>query len=56
MNILTLKQALKHGLKLKKVHRAISFYQRHWLKAYIDKTQNQGSKLKMSLKKTSLSL
>ena len=37
MNISTLKQALKHGLKLKKVHRAISFYQSHWLKEYLDK-------------------
>ena len=37
VNISTLKQALKHRLKLKKVHRAISFYQSHWLKVYIDK-------------------
>ena len=37
MNISTLKQALKHGLKLKKVHRAISFDQSHWLKVYLDK-------------------
>ena len=37
VNISTLKQALNHGLKLEKVHRAISFYQSNWLKVYIDK-------------------
>ena len=31
-----LKQALKHGLILTKVHRAIKFNQRSWLKKYID--------------------
>ena len=30
------KQALNHGLKLKKVHRAIMFRQEAWLKPYID--------------------
>ena len=30
------KQALKHGLKLKKVYRAIAFYQEPWLEPYID--------------------
>ena len=33
----TLKQALDHGLSLKKVHRVISFRQEAWLKPYIDK-------------------
>ena len=32
----SLKQALNHGLKLKKVHRIIEFNQEAWLKAYID--------------------
>ena len=32
-----LKQALNHGLKLKKVHNAISFSQDAWLKPYIDR-------------------
>ena len=31
-----LKQALNHGLVLKKVHRVISFNQDEWLKAYIE--------------------
>ena len=31
-----LKQALDHGLKLKKVHRVIEFEQEAWLKKYID--------------------
>ena len=32
----TLKQALNHGLKLKKIHRFIEFNQEAWLKPYID--------------------
>ena len=31
-----LKQALNHGLKLKKIHRLIEFNQESWLKPYID--------------------
>ena len=31
-----MKQALNHGLKLKKVHRIIEFNQKAWLKQYID--------------------
>ena len=31
-----LKQALNHGLKLKKVHRIIQFKQKAWLKVYTD--------------------
>ena len=34
--ITALKQALKHGLKLKKVHKAIAFHQEACLKKYID--------------------
>ena len=32
----SLKQALNHGLKLKKIHRVIEFSQKAWLKPYID--------------------
>jgi hypothetical protein len=32
-----LKHALAQGLQLKKIHRGVKFYQRPWLKAYIDK-------------------
>ena len=35
-HISSLKQALNHGLILKKVHRVIKFNQRAWLKEYID--------------------
>ena len=35
-HINTLKQALFHGLKLKKIHRVIEFNQEAWLKPYID--------------------
>ena len=36
VHINSLKQALNHGLKLKKIHRIIEFNQGAWLKAYID--------------------
>ena len=36
VHIRYLKQALNHGLILKKVHRVIQFNQKAWLKAYID--------------------
>ena len=35
-HINTLKQALNHGLKFKKIHRVIEFNQETWLKPYID--------------------
>ena len=35
VHIKTLDQALKHGLKLKKVHRVIKFQQNRGMKAYI---------------------
>ena len=34
--IKSLKQALSHGLKFKKIHRIIEFNQEAWLKPYID--------------------
>ena len=36
VHIKSLKQALSHGLKLKKIHRVIEFNQEAWLKPYID--------------------
>ena len=36
MHIRVLKQALNHGVELRKVHRIIQFNQKDWLKAYID--------------------
>ena len=36
VHISILKQALDHGLKLKKVHRVIEFNHKAWLKKYID--------------------
>ena len=36
VHIRSLKQALNHGLKLKKVHRIIEFNQEAWFKPYID--------------------
>ena len=35
-HIRNLKQALEHGLKLKKVHKLIAFYPEAWLKPYIE--------------------
>ena len=51
-----IKQALNYGLKLKKVHRAIQFNQKAWLKPYIDinKKIKKRSK-KWTWKKISLS-
>ena len=36
VHVMSLNQTLKHGLKLKKVQKEISFYQEAWLKEYID--------------------
>ena len=36
VHIKALKKTLKHGIKLKIVHKEISFYQEAWLKEYID--------------------
>ena len=36
IHIRALKQALNHGLILKKAHRVVQFNQRAWLKSYID--------------------
>ena len=46
-----LKKALKHGLVLKKVHRAISFNQDEWLKPYIEINNKLRTKNKLRGKK-----
>ena len=40
IHIRNLKQALSHGLALKKAHRVIKINQNAWLKPYIDMTAN----------------
>ena len=55
VHIRSLKQALNHGLILKKVHRVIQFNQEAWLKPYIDMNTELRKKAKMTLKRTSLS-
>ena len=36
VHVNSLKQALNHGVKLKKIHRIIEFNKKEWLKTYID--------------------
>ena len=50
-HINALKQALNHGLKLKKIHRVIEFNQKEWLKPYIDMNTELRKVAKMILKK-----
>ena len=52
VHIRALKQALNHGLILKKVHKVIQFMQEEWLKPYID-MNTKLKKAKMVLKKIS---
>ena len=55
VHIKSLKQAVNHGLKLKKVPRIIEFNQKAWLKPYTDMNIELRKIAKMTLKKTSLS-
>ena len=50
IHIRVLKQALNHGLVLKKVHRVIQFNQKDWLKPYIDMNTKLRKEVKMILK------
>ena len=50
VHIRALKQVLKHGL-LKKVHKAIAFYQKAWLKEYIDINTELRNKAKNDFEK-----
>ena len=53
VHIKNLKQTLEHDLKLKKVHKAIAFYQEAWLKPYIELNTELNKKMqKTILKKT----
>ena len=47
VHIRALKQALKHGVKLKKVHKVLQFNQKVWLKPYI----NMNTELRKQAKK-----
>ena len=49
--IRNLKQALNHGLVLKKVHRLIKFNQKAWLKPYIGIKTDLAKKQRVILKK-----
>ena len=55
IHIRNLKQALNHGLVLKKVHSVIKFNQNALLKPYIDMNTDLKKKQKMILKKIFLS-
>ena len=54
-HIRALKQALNHGLILKKLYRVIQFNQKAWLKPYIDVNTKLRKETKMILKKIFLS-
>ena len=45
------KQALNHDLKLKKVYKAIAFYQEAWSKLYIDMSTELGKEVKNDFEK-----
>ena len=51
VHIRALKQALNHGLILKKVHRVIQFNQEAWLKPYIDMNTKLRKKAKNDFEK-----
>ena len=51
IHITSLKQALNHGLVLKKVHRVIKFNQNAWIKPYIDMDTDLRKKAKNDFEK-----
>ena len=51
IHIRNLKQALNHGLVLKKIHRFIKFNQNAWLKLYIDMNTDVGKIAKNDFEK-----
>ena len=50
-HIKKIKQALKHGLKIKQVRKAIFFYLEAWLKVYIEKNTELRKKAKNDFEK-----
>ena len=56
VHIRALKQALNHGLILKKVHRVIQFNQKAWLKPYIDMKTELRKKAKNDFEKDFIKL
>ena len=55
VHIRALKQVLNYGLKLKKVPRVIQFYQKAWLKPYIDMNAELRINAKNEFERISLS-
>ena len=51
IHIGNLKQALNHGLVLKKVHKVIKFNQNAWLRPYIDMNTDLRKKVKNDFEK-----
>ena len=51
VHISALKQALLHGLKLKKVHKILQFNQKAWLKPYIEMNTELRKKVKNDFEK-----
>ena len=56
VQIRSLKLALNHGLIFKKIHRVIQFYQKAWLKPYIDMNTELRKKVKNDFEKDSFKL
>ena len=46
-----MKQALNHGLILKKAHKVIQFNKKEWLKTYIDKNTKLRGEAKVNFEK-----
>ena len=51
IHISNLKQALNHGLILKKVHRVIKFNQKAWIRPYIEMNTKLRQKVKINFEK-----